>query len=148
MKHFAFISLGVLTLASFATPVAGADMTGQEVFDHYCTDCHGSADGPGTTQLGRTRGKDKGLLTQRKDLAPEYIAYIVRHGLRSMPPFAPSDLTEARLKALVEFLTKPRSIGERSRAPSVPSQAVTPRERCDPFCARDSTAPVSPPDPA
>ena len=57
-------------------------------------------------QLGRTRGKDKALLTERTDLAPEYIEYIVRHGLKSMPPFAPGDLDEAKFKALIAFLTK------------------------------------------
>lgn len=102
MKHLAFTLLAVMT------PAVGAEMSGKEVFDHYCTHCHGSGDGPGTQQLARTRGDDKGLLTQRTDLAPDYIAYIVRRGLRSMPPFVPSDLTDARLEALVAFLTQQR----------------------------------------
>ena len=56
--------------------------------------------------MSRTRGKDKGLLTQRTDLAPDYIEYIVRHGLKSMPPFAPSDLDQLKLSALIAFLTR------------------------------------------
>jgi len=99
-------------LVALTTPAAAAEMNGKEVFGHYCTYCHGSADGPGTMQLSRTRGKDKGLLTQRTDLAPEYIQYIVRHGLRSMPAFVPSDLTDARLKALLAFLTKQQAAGK------------------------------------
>jgi hypothetical protein len=67
---------------------------------------HGTADGPGTMQLRRTRGADKALLTERTDLTSEYITFIVRHGLRSMPPFVPSDLTDTKLKALVGFLMK------------------------------------------
>jgi mono/diheme cytochrome c family protein len=106
MRRIAFTSLVVSALAVLTEPAAAAEMTGREVFDHYCTHCHGAADGPGTLQLSRTRGKDRGLLTQRTDLAPDYIEYIVRHGLKSMPPFAPSDLTDARLKALAAFLTK------------------------------------------
>ena len=86
---------------------------GSEVFDHYCSHCHGTADAPGTVQLSRTRGKDKGLLTQRTDLAPDYIEYIVRHGLKSMPPFAPSDLDETKLKALIAFLTKQELAGKK-----------------------------------
>ena len=93
-------------LSAPTMPVIAADMTGREVFEHYCSYCHGSSDGPGTVQLKRTRGADKGLLTERADLAPDYIEYVVRHGLKSMPPFAPSDLTEAKLKALAAFLTK------------------------------------------
>jgi mono/diheme cytochrome c family protein len=93
-------------LSALTMPVVAADMTGSEVFEHYCSYCHGSSDGPGTVQLKRTRGADKALLTERADLAPDYIEYVVRHGLKSMPPFAPSDLTEAKLKALVAFLAK------------------------------------------
>jgi mono/diheme cytochrome c family protein len=89
-----------------AAEVAVAPMSGKQVFEHYCIQCHGPGDWPGTMQLARTRGKDRALLAERKDLAPDYVTAIVRHGLKSMPPFAPSDLTDAKLKALVEFLTK------------------------------------------
>jgi 4-cresol dehydrogenase (hydroxylating) cytochrome subunit len=106
MKHAASMSFLVSALAALAMQAAAAEMTGKEVFDHYCTYCHGSADGPGTMQLGRTRGKDKAFLTERKDLPREYIESVVRHGLRAMPPFAPSDLTDAKLKALAAFLAK------------------------------------------
>ena len=96
----------IALLMLISSSALAAEPNGSEVFEHYCSHCHGPGDAPGTVQLSRTRGNDKGLLTQRTDLAPEYIEYIVRHGLKSMPPFAPSDLTEARLKALIGFLTK------------------------------------------
>lgn len=100
MKRIALLLL-LISSSAFA-----AEPKGNEVFDHYCAPCHGNADAPGSVQLNRTRGKDRGLLTQRTDLAPEYIEYIVRHGLKSMPPFAPSDLDAAKLKALVAFLAR------------------------------------------
>ena len=103
MKSVLFILL-ILPLAASA-----AEMDGKEVFEHYCSYCHGTGDGPGTQQLRRTRGPDKALLTERTDLAADYIQYIVRHGLKAMPPFAPSDLTDPRLKALVAYLMKGRS---------------------------------------
>jgi mono/diheme cytochrome c family protein len=106
MKRVMLMMIGVSALCALATPAAGAEMTGKEVFDHYCVQCHGPGIAPGTVQLGRTRGKGKALLTERSDLAADYIQYIVRHGLKSMPPYAPSDLTDARLAALAEFLTK------------------------------------------
>ena len=108
MRRIAFTVLVVSAALAGMTslPAAAAEMTGKEVFDHYCTHCHGTSDGPGTTQLSRTRGKDRALLTERKDLAADYIEYIVRHGLKAMPPFAPGDLPDARLKALVSFLTR------------------------------------------
>lgn len=112
MKRIELTLLAVAALGGLIAPAAGADMNGKAVFDHYCTYCHGSGEGPGTLQLSRTRGKDKGLLTQRTDLAPEYVQYVVRHGLRSMPPFVPSDLTDAKLEALVAFLTKKPAAGK------------------------------------
>lgn len=112
MMRIAFTLLVVSALGSVATPAVAAEMTGKEVFDHYCTHCHGSDEGPGTMQLSRTRGQDKGSLAKRRDLAPDYIEYIVRHGLKSMPPFVPSDLTDAKLKALLAFLTKQQAAGK------------------------------------
>jgi mono/diheme cytochrome c family protein len=106
MKRIACTSILASVLVVLTTPTRAADTTGKEVFDHYCSYCHGSSDGPGTMQLRRTRGKDQALLTERTNLSPDYIEYVVRHGLKSMPPFAPSDLTEAKLKVLAAFLAK------------------------------------------
>ena len=110
MRWMALLLIGVRRLLAWE-PAAG-EPKGSEVFEHYCSHCHGTADAPGTVQLSRTRGKDKGLLTQRTDLAPDYIEYIVRHGLKSMPPFAPSDLDETKLKALIAFLMKQDTAGK------------------------------------
>jgi mono/diheme cytochrome c family protein len=106
MNHDALRSVLIPTLVALAIPATGAEMTGKEVFEHYCAACHGSADGPGTMQLARTRGKEQALLVERRNLTAEYIEYVVRHGLKAMPPFAPSDLTDARLQALAAFLAK------------------------------------------
>jgi (+)-pinoresinol hydroxylase len=107
MKRIALMAVSVAACAGFAMTAAGAEIAGSEVFTQYCSYCHGSEEGPGTQQLRRTRGADKALLARRTDLAPDYIEYVVRHGLKSMPPFVPSDLTEAKLKALAGFLTSP-----------------------------------------
>jgi len=112
MRRIVMLLIGAPALVGLAIPAAGGELKGSEVFDHYCSQCHGTVDAPGSVQLSRTRGKDKGLLTQRTDLAPDYIEYVVRHGLKSMPPFAPSDLDEARLRALVSFLMKQEAAGK------------------------------------
>jgi len=113
MSRFALLLGGASALACAATPAAGEELKGKEVFEQYCSYCHGPGVAPGTVQLSRTRGKEKGLLTERTDLQPAYIEYIVRHGLKSMPPFVPSDLNEAKLKALVGFLTKQEAAGKK-----------------------------------
>ncbi len=80
MKATALLAAAWVLAAVGSAPLAtAAEMTGKDVFDHYCTYCQGAADGPGTAQLGRTRGKDRALLTQRTDLKPEYVEYVVRH---------------------------------------------------------------------
>lgn len=48
MKRTAGGLFMVVALAALTLPAAGAEMTGKDVFDHYCTYCHGSKDGPGT----------------------------------------------------------------------------------------------------
>jgi mono/diheme cytochrome c family protein len=96
----------VACLAATA-PAVAADLTGKEVFDRHCVHCHGPGDDmTGTLQLARTRGKDKALLTERDDLSAAYIQIVVRNGLRAMPAFVPSDLTDAQLTALTEYLTR------------------------------------------
>ena len=106
MKRIARLFMLLLVSATLAHPARAEEMSGRAVFDHYCSWCHAGADGPGAMQLARTRGKDQALLTERRNLQPGYIEEVVRHGLRAMPPFAPSDLNDARLKALIAFLAK------------------------------------------
>lgn len=96
----------ILLVGLIAGAANAAEPKGEEVFENYCSYCHGPGDAPATVQLGRTRGADKALLAERTDLVPEYIQFVVRHGLKSMPPFAPADLDDAKLKALLAFLTK------------------------------------------
>jgi len=94
-------------LLAVTGPAATAELTGKEVFDRHCVHCHGPGnEAAGTLQLARTRGKDKALLTERNDLPAVYIQYVVRHGLRAMPAFVPSDLTDAQLQALTDYLTR------------------------------------------
>lgn len=100
-------SIPALLLAGTMPAIGWPDMTGKEVFDRHCVHCHGTdIDAAGTRQLARTRGEDKALLTERDDLTAEYVEFVVRHGLKSMPAFVPSDLTEARLKVLTDYLTR------------------------------------------
>ena len=102
------IALAVAAAGLVATATAtGADLSGKQVFDRHCVHCHGPGyEAVGTLQLARTRGKDKALLTERKDLPAAYIEIVVRNGLKAMPAFVPSDLTDAQLKALTDYLTR------------------------------------------
>jgi (+)-pinoresinol hydroxylase len=103
MKRIALAASAAFLAASVSA--AAADLTGKEVFDRHCVHCHGPGnEATGTLQLARTRGKDKALLAERDDLPAAYIQMIVRQGLKAMPAFVPSDLTDAQLKALADYL--------------------------------------------
>jgi mono/diheme cytochrome c family protein len=105
MKLIASIASAALLATS--APAVAADLTEKEVFDRHCVHCHGQRDdAPGTLQLARTRGRDKAVLTERDDLPAAYIRMIVRQGLKAMPAFVPSDLTEAQLATLADYLSE------------------------------------------
>jgi len=96
---------------------------GQEVFDQRCAACHGEIPQevfgprflppmPGTQALqARYRGELPAALEARTDLTPELITAVVRDGLRSMPFFRPTELSDDDLEALVAYLTRKRDGG-------------------------------------
>lgn len=101
--------LAILAAPIVALPAAAnaqEEGAGQAAYERHCIQCHDTDDeAVGTLQLGRTRGEELALLTERSDLTGEYIAAIVRNGLNAMPGFLPSELTAAQLDALVDYLT-------------------------------------------
>ena len=80
-------------------------ITGEQVFQKWCIHCHGEGDsGPGTLRLAWDKGEDKSLLTERDDLDRAYLRFVVRRGLDEMPSFRITEISEAELSALADFL--------------------------------------------
>jgi (+)-pinoresinol hydroxylase len=94
---------------------------GKEVFDARCRACHGVFPGgkaqgnnalamqvPGTYALQlRYQGKLPAQLEERTDLTAEAVASFVRHGGGGfMPPFRPTEVSDADLKALGAYLAR------------------------------------------
>lgn len=101
MKSVFAVVLAVVALAAGAADAP----PGKRVFDRYCAECHAPGFGhPGTMQLERTRGKALSILEARKDLNKLYVATVVRNGLSEMPPYRPTEIDDAALGALVEYL--------------------------------------------
>jgi (+)-pinoresinol hydroxylase len=74
-------------------------------FQRACSVCHGSGPAPGTRALrAKYRGKLPALLEQRTDLAPDYVKFVVRHGVSVMPPFRKTELSDAALDAIAGYL--------------------------------------------
>ena len=86
--------------------VKATDLTaGERVFRQWCIHCHGEGNsGPGTFRLAWDKGEDKSLLTGRADLDRQYIRFVVRRGLDEMPSFRITEISEAELNALTDFL--------------------------------------------
>jgi mono/diheme cytochrome c family protein len=105
--------LAVLTMA-FAVlsgmPTAhGADMQHvNPTFEHWCLPCHGSGlYKAGTSGLEvKYQGKLPALLQQRTDLSQALVKSSVRLGVKSMPPFRKTEITDAELDALAKYLAK------------------------------------------
>ncbi len=69
---------------------AGQWRDAQQMYASTCAYCHGA----GVAVELRGSG-----------LPPEYIATVIRNGLRAMPAFRPSDFNDADIAALVEMIT-------------------------------------------
>lgn len=62
-----------------------------KIYDKVCAYCHE------TTVAPRLLGRD---------LSPDYVRLVVSSGLRAMPAFRPTDLSDAELDALAAFVQK------------------------------------------
>lgn len=107
MKGVRFPAMAVLACA-IASPVAmlsasDAQRSAEQIYATRCAYCH-DAGGWGTRALAKRMPEDQALLLQRSDLPAAYTKYVVRRGLRSMPAFNPSELTDAELDALADWL--------------------------------------------
>ena len=97
------LDAAVSPTADVATPVGERD--GEELFKLFCRACHAPGPAhPGTAKLALTKGSDKSVILNREDLPAEYIAHVVRNGLLGMPPLRPTDVTDAELEQLVEYV--------------------------------------------
>lgn len=97
---------------------------GREVFDQRCAACHDPIPEeifgppflppmPGTQALrDRYGGALPAALEERTDLTPAYIEAVVRDGLRSMPFFRPTELSDEDLRALATYLSRERNAAE------------------------------------
>ena len=77
--------LGALVCLPAAGQSAGQWRSAENIYGKVCARCHETHVAP--RLLGR-------------DLQPEYVRYVVLHGLRAMPAFRPTDFSEDELAAL------------------------------------------------
>jgi mono/diheme cytochrome c family protein len=81
---------------------------GRQVYDKWCTPCHGAGEGkPGTISAAALyKGSKPAVLTERTDLTPAGIKTVVRTGMFIMPRFRKTEVSDADLEAVVTYLTR------------------------------------------
>lgn len=115
MRSILFIviaSLGLVASSAFAQGDA-TTQKGNEDYQYWCATCHGSGPGhPGTTALAaKYKGALPGLLEERSDLTPAAIRFAVRRGISIMPFFRKTEVSDADLDAITQYLARQRSPG-------------------------------------
>lgn len=82
---------------------------GEQVFERWCSACHAPGPGhPGTQALQvKYQGTPPAPLQERTDLAPETTKYFVRNGISLMSFFRKTEISDADLEALAQYLDRP-----------------------------------------
>jgi mono/diheme cytochrome c family protein len=85
--------------------------SGKQIYRRYCFECHGEGpDMPGTVALAaKYKGAEPGRLDERKDLNAEFVIYVVRHGLTVMPAARKTEISDADLKAIADYLARKKN---------------------------------------
>ncbi len=105
------LAAGVLAAGQVAAQDGSAGK-GHEVFQHWCAACHKPiseyvSSVPGTTALEtKYKGAKPAALEQRTDLTPDFVSMIVRQGVMSMPFFRKTEISDADLSALTQYLSR------------------------------------------
>ncbi len=110
----ALLAPSAIALAEGHTELIRADLPGRAIFTHQCAPCHGAGPGddaspmlPGTAALEeKYQGRLPGELELRSDLSAPIITIFVRRGSGAMPSFRPSELSDADIAAIADYLAE------------------------------------------
>ena len=108
------LALSACTLAenTKVTELAKAETSlGEKMFSKNCGICHNPGE-MGTVILAKRLGEERAVLSDRTDLVPAFINYVVRNGLLGMPLFNRGTLSDEELEAVVGYLTTPKAAAE------------------------------------
>lgn len=93
-------ALWVALIVGSAAPIGGGEAfaqaagqwrDAQHVYSKICANCHEIGVGP---------------VIKGRNLDPDYYQSVVRHGMRAMPAFRPTDVEDSMLRQLAEMLSK------------------------------------------
>jgi len=81
---------------------------GAKVYSHWCSPCHapGGRKHPGTSALEILyKGEKPAVLEELLDLTSELVAFYVRNGVKIMPPFRKTEISDKELADLGAYLS-------------------------------------------
>lgn len=104
------IALVAVGVPGAAQAQAGSPPDAGQLFEARCGMCH-LGGGPGVMTLTKRLGKEKSLIAERTDLDPVYVKFVVRRGLRAMPPLGRVEVTDAQLDDIAAYLTRHHAPG-------------------------------------
>lgn len=110
ITHFILLGAGLLNIGFVsATEPATSSSSGhggKQIFEHWCAICHADAPRmPGTASLAaKYEGKLPAALEDRTDMSPDFIKHFVRNGVLIMPGFRKTEINDADLELLVDYL--------------------------------------------
>lgn len=109
-RALATLLLAALSFAAHAAPPAPSVQPGKVLYQRWCVSCHGAGPGhPGTLALETIyEGKLPAVLEQGTSLDGTAIAYFVRHGRSTMPTFRKTEISDAELTSIVQYLAPPK----------------------------------------
>jgi (+)-pinoresinol hydroxylase len=98
----------VITMAHGPAARAEGPPPGRGVYDKWCAPCHDPGTShPGTHSLTvKYQGAKSGVLLEWTDLPANNVKHFVRHGISSMPPFRKTEINDAELDALAQYLSR------------------------------------------
>jgi len=101
-------ALAAMLLVAGGRVDAQPPSTGADVYDYWCATCHAPGPGmPGTQALqAKYDGSVPAVLLERPGLSAQYIAAIVRTGISVMPPFRKTEISDADLAALTDYMVE------------------------------------------
>jgi mono/diheme cytochrome c family protein len=107
------VAVGAVVGTRAASDQESVPDRGRQVYDKWCTPCHGAGEGkPGTISAAALyKGSKPAVLADRTDLTPAGIKTAVRTGMFVMPRFRKTEVTDDELDAIVAYLI--RSTGTR-----------------------------------
>jgi len=111
MKMHALIGIIAFGFVHVPQPTAAqnaASERGKQVYDKWCTPCHGVGEGkPGTISAAAIyKGSKPAVLSDRTDLTAAGIKTAMRAGVYIMPRFRKTEVSDAELESIITYLTR------------------------------------------